>query len=105
MSQIIAVSIDLSKINKNLIVEGKSGGKYYNLTILVSDKKDQYGNDVSVVDKQSKEEISAKAKKTYLGNGRVIYGGTSTGSSTPAPRADGKIYENASQPSDDGLPF
>lgn len=104
MSQIISISIDLSKIDKSKIIPGKTGGKYYNMQVFVNDKKDQYNNDVSVCDQQTKEQREAKEPRKYLGNGRVIYGGTSTGASTPAPRADGKIYENASQPSDD-LPF
>jgi hypothetical protein len=73
MSMIIGVSIDLNKIIKSKIKEGKNGAKYYNLTILVNNDKDQYGNDVAVIEPQSKEEREAKEKKTYIGNGKVIY--------------------------------
>ena len=41
MAQIISVSIDLNKLDKNRIIPGKNGAKYYNITINVNDEKDQ----------------------------------------------------------------
>ena len=76
MSTIINGSIDLSKIDKSKIVEGKNGAKYYNITILVNDTKDKFGNDASIITQQSKEERESKAAKTYLGNGKTIYTST-----------------------------
>lgn len=108
MSQIISVSVDLSKLDKSKIIAGKNGAKYYNLQVFTFDKKDQYNNDAAVCEPQTKEQREAKEKKVYLGNGRVVWGGTSQQSaSTPAPRADGKIYENASQKNNnfEDLPF
>ena len=78
MAQIISVSIDLTKLDKSRIIEGKNGAKYYNLTINVNDEKDQYGNDASVITSQTQEERQAKAPKTYLGNGRVVWSNNST---------------------------
>lgn len=71
---IIGISVDLSKLDKSKIVEGKNGGKYYNMTVFVNDKEDQYGKNVSVTDTQTKEERQAGEKKTYIGNGKVIFG-------------------------------
>jgi hypothetical protein len=73
MSKLMSLSIDLSKLDKSKIVEGKNGAKYYNLTIELKDEKDQYGNDLSSWTTLSKEEREAKTNRTYLGNGKVVY--------------------------------
>jgi len=70
---IAQVSIDLTKIDKTKIKEHQNGSKYYAMSVIVSDEKDQYGNDVSITQDQTKEEREAKAKKVYLGNGRVVF--------------------------------
>ena len=70
--KIISASIDLTKINKSKIINGKKG-KYYNLTITVFDNKDQYGNNVSLTEPQDKKQREAKESKVYLGNGKVVY--------------------------------
>lgn len=70
MSKLITASIDLTKINKAKLFEGKKGGKWLNLTIWLNDKEDQYGNDVSIQQSLSKEEREAGANKIYLGNGK-----------------------------------
>lgn len=76
MSKLMSLSIDLSKIDKSKITEGKNGGKYYSLTLELKDEKDQYGNDLSAWTTQSKEERELKSNRTYLGNGRVVYNGS-----------------------------
>lgn len=81
--RIIAASIDLNKIDKSRIVEGKNGALYYNLTIMCNDSKDKYDNDVSVQQGQTKEEREAKAKAVYLGNGKTVYDNTNTTKKEP----------------------
>lgn len=101
MAAILSVSIDLSKIDKTRIVPGKGTAKYYNLQIFVNDEKDNYQNDVSVAEGQTKEERAAKVHKKYLGNGRKIWEGRRA--NTPiagAPHA-GTPPENP----DNDLPF
>lgn len=73
MVEILSVSIDLSKIDKSRIVEGKTGAKYYNLDVIVNDEPDKFGNTVAVIQKQSKEERERKDKKIYLGNGKIVW--------------------------------
>jgi hypothetical protein len=73
MAQLLAVSIDLTKIDKSQIVEGKNGGKYVNVTLSVNDTEDQYGNNVSLWQSQSKEEREAKANRNFLGNGKKLW--------------------------------
>lgn len=75
MSKIINFSIDLSLLDKSKIVEGKNGGKYYNFTMLVNDKADNYGNDCKVILPQSKEQRENKEAKVYVGNGKVVFNG------------------------------
>lgn len=71
--QILSASIDLTKIDKSKIVE-KNGKKWYNISIFINDELDQYGNNVQVVQSQSKEEKGQP--KVFLGNGKVNYTST-----------------------------
>lgn len=73
MSKLMSLSIDLSKIDKSKITEGKNGAKYYSLTIELKDEKDQYGNDLTAWTTQTKEDRESKVNRTYLGNGKIIY--------------------------------
>lgn len=73
MSKIIGASLDLSKIDKTRITLGKNGAKYYNISIILNDEKDTYGNDCAITEGQTKEERSAKMKAKYIGNGKVVY--------------------------------
>ena len=43
------------------------------ITISISDKVDNYGNNVSAWIAQSKEEREAKTPKKYIGNGKVVF--------------------------------
>lgn len=88
MAQIISVSIDLNKLDKSRIVEGKNGAKYYNFTINVNDEKDQYGNDASVTISQTAEERQAKALRTFVGNGRVVWSNNSSQQNTAQPKEE-----------------
>lgn len=88
MAQIISVSIDLNKLDKSRIVEGKNGAKYYNFTINVNDEKDQYGNDASVTISQTAEERQAKAQRTFVGNGRVVWSNNSSQQTTTKPKEE-----------------
>lgn len=72
MGKLINLSINLDKIDKNKIIKGQKGN-YLNVTVSVNDSKDEHGNDVAAWIGQSKEETTAKAPKTYLGNGRVFW--------------------------------
>jgi hypothetical protein len=82
MAQLIAVSVDLTKIDKTRIVEGKNGGKYINLTISVNDEEDQYGNNVSLWQSQTKEEREAKENRLFLGNGKSLWSDSDKGAKT-----------------------
>ena len=73
MSALINVSLRVDKLPKEKFVSGKDGAVYYNFTIGVNDESNQYGQNVSLTDSQTKEEREAKKPKTYLGNGNVVW--------------------------------
>ena len=72
MSTLITGSIRVDKLPKEKFIMGKDGAVYYNFTISVQDET-RYGNNVAFLDSQTKEERDAKVKKTYLGNGKVVW--------------------------------
>jgi len=104
MASIIATSIDLTKIPKDKIIQGKKG-KYIPITITLNDEVDQFGNNGPVVVQQSKEEREAKTEKVYLGNVKVVW--TNGDNVSVAPR-DGQPAMAAPQTAakeDVDLPF
>ena len=64
MGKLITAKIDVKKINKALLFEGKKG-VYLDLIIWVNDEPDKYGNDISIQQKTDKD-----APKIYLGEGK-----------------------------------
>ena len=91
MSKLIAASIDLAKIDKTRIKDGKNGQKYYDILISVKDEKDQYGNDASVQQGQTKEEREAKKPQVYLGNGKTIWSSEPAQSKSPEAKPKGEF--------------
>jgi hypothetical protein len=69
MATLMGLSIDVTKIDKSKLVNGK----YLNLTVSVQDETNQWGQNVSAYHEQSKEEREAKANRNYLGNGKVFW--------------------------------
>ena len=101
MASIISANIDLTKIDKSKIYEGKKG-KYYPISIVLNDEPGQYGDSGYIMTEQTKEERDAKAPKTYLGNVKVVW---SNGTNVePAPR-DGAPAAPQLTPQDEDLPF
>ena len=103
MANIISASIDLTKIDKTKIYEGKKG-KYYPITIVLNDEVGQYGDSGYIQTEQTKAERDAKLPKTFLGNCKVVW--TNGQNVAPAPR-DGAQEGNPMQsaPSSPDLPF
>jgi len=103
MAGLLSVSINVADLPKEKFVQGKKG-TYYNFTISVNDDTNQFGQNVSLFDSQTKEEREAKKAKTYIGNGKVIW---SDGKMTVAEREDlGNAANPAPAAADSGdLPF
>ena len=68
MSAILNLSIDLSKLDKGRLVDGK----YLNTQIFINDET-KFGNNVSMAYSQTKDERDAKTPKQYIANGKVVY--------------------------------
>lgn len=70
--KLAAVKIDVSKINKERLYEGKKG-LYMDLMVQIDDEEDKFGNNVKVWESQSKEEREEKKDRNFLGNGKVVF--------------------------------
>lgn len=81
MAKLINISIDVTKLDKTKFIAGQKG-TYANITVEVKDEADQFGNNASAWQSQSKEEREAKQNRNYLGNGKIIW---SNDSNTSAP--------------------
>ena len=73
MSTLINLSLRVDQLPKEKFIAGKDGKVYYNFTIAVNDEANQFGQNVSAYDSQTKEEREAKKSKSYIGNGSVIW--------------------------------
>jgi hypothetical protein len=73
MSSLINVSLRVDSLPKEKFVAGKDGKVFYNFTVAINDETNQFGQNVSIYDSQTKEERDAKKPKNYLGNGKVVW--------------------------------
>lgn len=108
MAGIVKGSIDLTKIPKNKIVEGKKG-KYLNVVITINNDADQYGNNASITVDQTPDERASKETKIYLGNAKTVW---TDGTFAPAPGRENQQASNFPTQKattkvvvDDDLPF
>jgi len=99
MGALINLSLRVDKLPKEKFVQGKDGAVYYNFTIGVNDETNQWGQNVSATDSQTKEEREAKKPKSYLGNGNVIW------TDGNIKLADKKQESTAKELVSDDLPF
>ena len=99
MSAIINLSIRVDKLPKEKFVMGKDGAVYYNCTLSINDDANQWGQNVSLTDSQTKEERDAKKAKAYLGNGNVVW----TDGNIKAVKKEGQPQQAATVEVD--LPF
>ncbi len=106
MASIISANIDLTKIDKSKIYEGKKG-KYYPVSIVLNDEPGQYGDSGYIMTEQTKEERDAKMQKQYLGNVKVVWTNgenvaTAARESTPQQAS---MQAQAPAPAEPDLPF
>lgn len=73
MSALLNVSLRVDKLPREKFVMGKDGAVYLNFTVAINDEANQWGQNVSAYDSQTKEERDAKKSKNYLGNGTVVW--------------------------------
>jgi len=65
MSKLIKAKIDVKKIVKSKLFEGKTC-TYLDVDIWINDKADRYGNNVSIQQQTKKDEL-----KIYIGSGKT----------------------------------
>jgi hypothetical protein len=98
MSAIIQMSIDVTKIDKSKLKDGK----YLNVSISVNDET-KYDNNVSMCYNQTKEERESGAKKVYFANGRVIW--TNNIIKVAEKSIQNDLPSGNVSSEDDGMPF
>jgi len=70
----VALSIDVTKLDKSRFVSGKNGAKYCDLTVWLSpDEADEWGKHGGIQIAATKEEQEAKEKMPYCGNAKVFW--------------------------------
>jgi|TARA_B100001287_G_scaffold268225_1_gene264256 hypothetical protein len=105
MASIISASIDLTKIDKAKIYEGKKG-KYYPITVVLNDEPGQYGDSGYIMTEQTKEERDAKVQKQYLGNVKVVWTNGQNVSTAEKQGVQQSIeMQSAPAPAEPDLPF
>lgn len=83
MSNIIKLNINVTKLDKTRFYKGKTG-TFANLTVLLRDEVDQYGNDGMIVEDVSQAERESGVKGAIVGNARIA-GQKPKAQSSPAP--------------------
>lgn len=91
----IAAKIDVNKIEKHRLFEGKNGAKWLDV-VLIATPDNKYGNSHVVVQSVTKEERQAGVRGPILGNAKEVGGGNGNDRSAPSPRGKNK---------DDDIPF
>lgn len=94
MSKLIAIKIDITKIDAERLFKGAKG-TYLDAAVFLNDEEDQFGNHGMVTQSVSKDERLAGVKGAILGNIKVL-GDFSDNKSAPS--------SNAPAPMDD-IPF
>lgn len=89
--KLVNIKIDVEKITKDRLFKGKKG-TYLDLMVSINDEPDQFGNDASVWESQTKEEREGKENRNFLGNGKIVW------------KSDGDTPQ-ANDSNDGGLPF
>jgi len=106
----VSVKIDVTKIDKARLFEGKNGAKYLDMTTFIDlDNQGQFGYNGMITQDVSKEEREQGVKGAILGNVKVFYkdGGTNLAHDPSAKQANpqGRAQANGFDDDLDSLPF
>lgn len=97
MSRLIALKIDVTKIDKNRLYKGTKG-TYLDAVLWLNDEPDKYENHGMITQSVSKEEREAKVQGAILGNAKILLVKNDQASDQGAP-------SQITGPDDDDLPF
>lgn len=95
MKTVITCKLDVMKIDKKRLFEGKNGAKYLDLT-LIETENSKYGDDFMCVQSVSKEERLRGEKGPILGNARYMR--TERQPAKPEAKSETKDEENCDVP-------
>jgi len=89
MSKLVAIKIDIQKIDEARLYKGKKG-TYLDATVFLNDEEDQFGNHGMITQSVSKEEREAGVKGAILGNVKTLgeFGDNNRAPATSAPQDD-----------------
>jgi hypothetical protein len=88
MSKLVAIKIDIQKIDDQRLYKGKKG-TYLDATVFINEEEDQFGNHGMITQSVSKEEREAGVQGAILGNVKTLgeFGNNKGGSSAPSSQA------------------
>lgn len=97
------IKIDVTKIEKGRLYKGKKG-TYLNLTIAIADEPDDYGNDITVWQEQTKAERENRDHRNFLGSsGKIFWRSRPEVTEPDSGGVDSNTYDDA--PDSDTIPF
>jgi alanyl-tRNA synthetase len=85
-SILVALKIDVTKIDDARLFEGKNGAKYLDATVFLNEEAGQFGDHGMITQSVSKEERESGVKGSILGNAKRLgeFGNNNGGSPAPA---------------------
>lgn len=95
MSKLIAIKIDVTKIDKERLFQGAKG-QYLDAVVFVNDEEGQYGDNGMITQSVSKDERGAGVKGNILGNVKIL------GTFDDKPQAQTSNHQQAGHPMPQG---
>lgn len=87
MTRIVRLKIDVTKIDKGRLFQGKKG-TYLDATVFLNDEPGQYGDHGMITQDVSKEEREAGTKGAILGNATIFKLLDDNGQAEPSSTAE-----------------
>ena len=92
--KLISIKVDVTKLDKAKFFKADSGALYADLDVWINEDEPQEWKRVSINQSLTKEERDAKAKKTFCGNGKLLFGwggGSSHAPSSYDPKGNDEL--------------
>jgi hypothetical protein len=102
MSALLDLYIKVETLETLLETVKKKAEKGLSVTISIEDESNDWGQNVSSYVSQSKEQREQKAKRFWVGNGKVFWTNGTIEKAVKNEKGEEKPYDNHK---DDGLPF
>ena len=72
--KLVSIKVDVTKLDKSKFFKAESGAVYADLDVWINEDEQEDWKKVSINQSQTKEEREAKEKKTFCGNGKLLFG-------------------------------